>query len=73
MPRVILLLVLIYVLYWLGKRFLWSLQSKRKQSNTTGHQEQKMVRCERCQTHIPESEAEQLNNQWVCKNQTCQK
>jgi len=72
MPRILLLIVLLWLLYVVGKRFITKVKSKDAKSDSTA-KEEKIVACSQCGVHIPESESRLIGNAVVCNNPDCQK
>lgn len=76
MPRILLLIILIFVIYWLIKRICADFLLKNKSENNTDKNtektaEKKMVQCAKCGTHVPESESIVSNNKVICNNPDC--
>lgn len=70
MPRILLLIVLIWVLYVVIKRFIANAQSTRAPSNSNV-QSEKFVICSQCHCHIPESDTRIRDNVVYCSNPEC--
>jgi formylmethanofuran dehydrogenase subunit E len=72
MARILLLIILIVLLYVIGKRFMAFLNAKEQQNHTaTKVKDENIVQCQLCGTHIPESESTLLDEKIVCKQQPC--
>lgn len=77
MPRILILIILVYLLYVVGKRFiaLVKIHQARKNARDTSFKHknsaEKIVKCAICGTHVPESETMLSNNQRICKQQPC--
>ena len=72
MARILFLIVLIVLLYWIGKRFLAFLNAKDQQDNASANvKDERIVQCAICGTHIPESESALVDAKTVCKQQPC--
>lgn len=70
MPRILLLILLVWVLYLMIKRFKTSIQSTDGDSNSK-KQAEKFVVCSQCQCHVPESDSHMTNNVIYCSNPEC--
>jgi hypothetical protein len=71
MPRILLLIVLVWVLYLIIKRVSSNLANDKfteKEDENT-----KMVLCSKCGCHIPIGESLLVNNHIVCNNTDCNK
>ena len=77
MPRLLILIILVYLLYLVGKRFFALLkihqarQAARDAHANRKNSTEKVVKCAVCGTHVPEHDAVLTNAEWVCK-QPCQ-
>lgn len=71
MARIFLLIILIILMYVIGKRFLAFLKAKELHTQETAVKDEKIVKCSLCGTHIPESESTLLDEKRVCKHQPC--
>lgn len=71
MARILLLVILIVLLYVIGKRFLAFLNAKAQQDQAVKVKDENIVQCTLCGTHIPESESTLLDQKIVCKQQPC--
>ncbi|OYY49882.1 MAG: hypothetical protein B7X95_00090 [Methylophilaceae bacterium 17-44-8] len=72
MARILFLILLIVLLYVIGKRFLAFLNAKNQQDNSgTSVKDEHIVQCTLCGTHIPESESALVDAKIVCKHQPC--
>jgi hypothetical protein len=73
MARILFLIVLIALLYFIAKRFIAFLNDKQDPPTNPAAeaQDENIVQCTRCGTHIPESESMLLDTQRVCKQQPC--
>lgn len=72
MPRILLLIILIWLLYTIIKRFI----AKNKLNATTTEKtsaSEKIVECSQCGLHIPESESHVVDSLIVCNNPQCDK
>lgn len=70
MPRILLLIILIWVLYMIVKRFLSS--SATTPSPTETKKAEKIVACHHCGLHVPESESHMVDDLIFCNNENCQ-
>jgi formylmethanofuran dehydrogenase subunit E len=71
MARVLLLIILFGIVYFLGRRFIN--YSNQKPPQQTSNSSEKMVKCRLCEAYIPESESMLQNQESICKNQPCKK
>jgi hypothetical protein len=71
MPRILLLIVLVWILYQIIKRL--TANAKQAQFGAKKNVEEKIVLCSRCGCHVPESESMKKNNQVICNNPDCGK
>jgi formylmethanofuran dehydrogenase subunit E len=71
MVRILLLILLVWLVFKVGKRFITFLKENPPQEMPT-HNE-KMVKCAKCDTYIPESESMTVDTQIICKRQPCKK
>ena len=83
MVRVLLLIILIGLIYWVIIRLIASYKSNQDKAATYSHTQSdqnksnepdsnlKIVQCSRCGCHVPENESRQLNEQVVCNNKHC--
>jgi formylmethanofuran dehydrogenase subunit E len=69
MPRILLLLILLWLLYIVIKHFIAKVKSN-KTTNASSHGE-KIVACSQCGLHIPESESRIINGHIHCDNPAC--
>lgn len=69
MPRILLLIVLIWVLFQLVKRVIAI--SKPRPKNHQKKPVENFVKCARCGLHVPESESLLQDNQVICNNPNC--
>jgi formylmethanofuran dehydrogenase subunit E len=76
MPRILIFIILAYLFYVIGKRLLHIVeehQAKNK-ARAANHKQknsgERIVKCARCGTHVPENETVLLDGQPVCK-QVC--
>jgi len=72
MPRILLLIILIWLLYVVGKQFIAKIKSGESR-NSEELEVEKVVACSQCGIHIPESESRLIGNAVVCNNPNCQK
>lgn len=70
MPRILLLIILIWALYVIVKRFLST--SSTTPSPRETNQTEKIVACHHCGLHIPESESHMVDDLTFCSNENCQ-
>lgn len=68
MPRILLLIILIGILYIVVKRFLVSNASTTKKEDAPVEE---IVACSQCGLHIPESESRLIDGLIVCNNPEC--
>jgi hypothetical protein len=71
MSRIIFYCALFYAGYLLAKHFTRKLNQHNRTSEQTKKQPESMVLCTYCQTHVPESEAQLVDNKYICKHQPC--
>ena len=69
MARILLLIVLVWILYLIVKRFIANANPKPTQCGT----EEKFVQCSHCGCHVPMSESLIKNGKIYCNNPECQK
>jgi DNA-directed RNA polymerase subunit RPC12/RpoP len=69
MPRILLLIVLVWVLYRVIKRVIAIAKPMPKKPSSK--QVENFVKCVRCGLHIPESESLIKDNQITCNNPKC--
>lgn len=73
MPRILILIILVYVLYLVAKRFIALAkihQAKKTARDATfkhKNSAEKVVKCAICGTHVPESETVMHDDQRICK------
>lgn len=72
MARILLLIILIWVLYTVVKRFLMATSAK-KDNNHHRDEAEKIVACSQCGVHIPENEMQRIDDLVVCNNPNCMK
>lgn len=70
MARILLLIVLIWILYKVFKRFV---ASTNQQNSTTANTkpDEKFVQCTQCGCHVPISESKIEHEKIVCNNPQC--
>ncbi|MGV3582739.1 MAG: PP0621 family protein [Methylophilus sp.] len=71
MVRILLLILLVWLIFWIGKRFIAFLNENPAKETLTSNE--KMVKCANCDTYIPESESMTIDNRIICKHQPCKK
>jgi hypothetical protein len=77
MNRILLLLILFYLCYWIAKRWVKvsSDHARNKMGSTT--ENQNIVKCARCDTYVLESDCDLIKVEevttYICKNQPCKK
>jgi hypothetical protein len=71
MPRILLLIVLVWILYLIIKRVVAS--AKQAKFSTKKSENEKIVLCSQCGCHVPISESLIKNNQVICNNPECNK
>ena len=85
MTRVLLLIILLCLVYWVVTRLIASYRSSqssrssRDQSNQDNSDQQsdlkqsnlKIVQCSRCGCHVPENESHLNNEQVICNSAQC--
>ena len=69
MARILLLIVLVWILYLIVKRFIANADPTPAQSGS----EEKFVQCSHCGCHVPMSESLIKNDKIYCNNPECQK
>ena len=69
MARILLLIVLVWILYLIVKRFIANANPKPTRAST----EEKFVQCSHCGCHVPISESLNKNGKIYCNNPECQK
>lgn len=67
MARILFLVALIAVLYYVIKRMAASWQ----QNNAPDQTQKKLVQCSRCGTHVPQNESIVVHGQYYCSNPQC--
>lgn len=67
MARIIFLLVLIAVLYYVIKR----MAASWLKGSAPGQAQKKLVQCSQCGTHVPENESIVVHGQYYCSNPQC--
>lgn len=72
MPRILLLIVLVWIIFSLIKFFIKKVQSHNDQSKTA-NQTEKIVACVKCGLHVPESETHITDGKVYCNNPSCNK
>lgn len=63
MARLLILIALFSLAWWLWRRFS---RPKNTTSKTQPPREQPMVRCAHCGVHVPQAEALAHDNRWYC-------
>lgn len=71
MPRVLLLILLVWILYLIIKRVSASLTKDELKPKKV--ENEKMVLCSKCGCHIPMSECMIKDNETICNNPECNK
>ena len=74
MARILLLIVLIGLIYWVAKQVIAAANTKAQNNSDTKPDEklsEKIVQCSRCGLHVPETESHISNQQVVCNNAEC--
>jgi formylmethanofuran dehydrogenase subunit E len=72
MPRIFILIIIVALLYVIGKRFVAFLNAKEQQNQAAVKaKDENIVQCTICGMHIPESESTLLDTNIVCKQQPC--
>lgn len=72
MARILLLIILIWIVYVVVKRFIAKASSNNTPTTKTSHTE-KIVACHQCGLHVPESESRMINGETYCNNPACYK
>lgn len=72
MTRILLLIILIWIVYVVVKRFIAKTSSKTDETTETAHTE-KIIACHQCGLHVPESESRIINGEIYCNNPACSK
>lgn len=72
MARILLLIILIWIVYVVVKRFIAKITSNNPSTTETAHTE-KIVACHQCGLHVPESESRTINGVVYCNNPACYK
>jgi formylmethanofuran dehydrogenase subunit E len=70
MPRILILIILIWIVYVVLKRFMAKASAQNKPKNDTTPTE-KIVACHQCGLHVPESESRKINGETYCNNPAC--
>ncbi len=70
MPRILLLIVLLWIIYVLIKFFIKKAQSTNEEAKD-GSQEEKVIACVKCGMHVPESETHIVDGKVYCNNPNC--
>ncbi len=77
MTRILILIILVGILYFIVRRIAASANAKSrpsdKKENTEAKQEVSIVQCANCGCHVPESESQMKDNKIICNNHECQK
>lgn len=68
MARILLLVALFVVLYYVFRSVAASWKSQDKPS---GHAQQKLVQCSHCGLHVPENESIVIHGKYYCLNPQC--
>jgi ribosomal protein S26 len=68
MPRILLLIALVWILYQMIKRLA---ASARQTKSTQNKASEKMVQCSQCGCHVPASESVIKDNLTRCNNPQC--
>jgi len=71
MPRILLLILLLWILYIVLKHFITLFKTKKEATNKTATSE-KIVACSQCGLHVPENETHTINHTVYCNNPACQ-
>ena len=71
MVRILLLIVLICLIYWVVTRLIASFKSDQNQQSNTNQSDLKIVQCSRCGLHVPETESHLNNDQVICNSLQC--
>lgn len=76
--RVLLLIMLIGLIYWVVSRLIATYKSDQHQETQSGQNPSspqqsalKIVQCSRCGCHVPENESHINNQQVVCNSTQC--
>lgn len=69
MPRILLLIILIWLLYHVLKRFIAS--ASQSAAKAQSKPDEKIVQCTQCGLRVPESESVIQNELLVCNNAQC--
>lgn len=76
MPRILVFIILAYLFYVIGKRLIHIIKQQQAKNNAREahakhkNSHEKIVKCARCGTHVPESETILQDGQTICK-QVC--
>ncbi|HSR02305.1 MAG TPA: PP0621 family protein [Methylophilaceae bacterium] len=70
MPRILLLIVLLWIIYVLIKYFIKKAQSANEEAKDGSHAE-KVIACVKCGMHVPESETHIIDGKVYCNNPNC--
>ncbi len=70
MPRILLLIVLLWIIYVLIKFFIKKAQSANEEAKD-GRQAEKVIACVKCGMHVPESETHTIDGKVYCNNPNC--
>jgi hypothetical protein len=77
MTRILILIILVWILYFIIKRIATGINAKNRQpdtkENTEAKQEVSIVQCSNCGCHVPESESQIKDSKVICNNPECQK
>lgn len=65
--RLIVIALIIYLVIQIFKR--WAANKRSTPSSSQQNNDNKMVKCETCHLHIPESDALQKNGQFFCSQE----
>ena len=77
MARILILIVLVWLLYQIIKRVIANAKAQdsthNAQQNSDKNPAEKMLQCEKCGCHVPESDTKIVNKQTICNNPECSK
>ncbi len=71
MPRILLLIILLWILYIVFKRFVVVVKNHRTKTNQTSATPENIVACSQCGVHVPENEVQLINDTVYCNNPAC--
>jgi hypothetical protein len=68
MARILILIILVWILYLIARRFIAGTKPK-----AVFKPDENFVQCAHCGCHVPLSESQMINNKIICNNPECKK